>query len=327
MADHRDTALLALPEDGGRTLVLNAEPLPGAALRGTAVCEQGFRPSYLALERAGYSVTSQVDATGFDRSFDTPIDSGLVLIHRSAALNAIHVARAWNAVGQGGRIVIAGDIKSAIKSLRKRFSEHVTGSVSKHHAVAFTMEREGADWPVPDRTMEAGGYTTQAGTFSADRIDAGSKLLVHHFDDSIRGCVADFGAGWGYLSAELLKRTPDVGSLALYEADFAALESARVNLAGWSQVADFKWVDVPKEFGTERFNHVIMNPPFHTERAADPTLGQAFIAASARALVPGGSLLMVANRNLPYEATLAEHFKRVETLADEGGFKVMRAFA
>ncbi len=123
-----------------------------------------------------------------------------------------------------------------------------------------------------------------------------------------------------------LKRAPDVGSLALYEADFAALEAARTNLADWSEITDFKWVDVPAEFGSERFNHVIMNPPFHTDRAADPALGQAFIKAAARALMPGGSLLMVANRNLPYETTLADTFKRFETLADEGGFKVMRAF-
>ncbi len=253
-----------------------------------------------------------VDETGFD--------TALVLIHRSAALNAIHVARAWNAVAQGGRIVVAGDNKSAIKSLRKRLGDHVTGSVSKHHAVAFTLERNGPDWPVPDRAMVAisdtGAYATQAGTFSADRVDAGSQLLVRHFDSSLRGCVADFGAGWGYLSAELLARAPGVGSMVLYEADFAALEAARTNLAAWSEIADFKWMDVAGEFGSERFNHVIMNPPFHTDRAADPALGQAFIKAAARALMPGGSLLMVANRNLPYEATLADSFQAVR---DAGG--------
>ena len=49
---------------------------------------------------------------------------------------------------------------------------------------------------------------------------------------------------------------------------------------------------------------MIMNPPFHQGRAAEPDLGAAFIAAAARILKPHGRLMMVANRQLPYEAAL-----------------------
>ena len=34
---------------------------------------------------------------------------------------------------------------------------------------------------------------------------------------------------------------------------------------------------------------------------------------------------MVANRNLPYEAILTERFRRVDTVAQTGGFKVIHA--
>ena len=70
---------------------------------------------------------------------------------------------------------------------------------------------------------------------------------------------------------------------------------------------------------------VVMNPPFHTSRSADPTLGQGFIASAARNLTRNGSLWMVANRHLPYEATLSEVFARVEEVAGDNRFKVFHA--
>ena len=60
-------------------------------------------------------------------------------------------------------------------------------------------------------------------------------------------------------------------------------------------------------------------------RADLPALGRAFIETAAAALHPRGTLRLVANRHLPYEATLAAHFARVGTLAVQDGFKVILA--
>jgi len=68
-----------------------------------------------------------------------------------------------------------------------------------------------------------------------------------------------------------------------------------------------------------------MNPPFHTGRSVDPTLGRSFITASARLLKPQGMLWMVANRHLPYEKTLMAHFSKVVDLGGNARFKVLRA--
>jgi 16S rRNA (guanine1207-N2)-methyltransferase len=51
-------------------------------------------------------------------------------------------------------------------------------------------------------------------------------------------------------------------------------------------------------------------------------LGQAVIAAAARALRPGGRFFMVANRGLPYDAELKASFASVTTLADNNKFRV-----
>jgi 16S rRNA (guanine1207-N2)-methyltransferase len=68
-----------------------------------------------------------------------------------------------------------------------------------------------------------------------------------------------------------------------------------------------------------------MNPPFHTSRAADPALGQAFLQAGHSVLAPGGRLWVVANRHLPYENTLTGLFAQVSEIGGDASFKVLEA--
>jgi 16S rRNA (guanine1207-N2)-methyltransferase len=71
---------------------------------------------------------------------------------------------------------------------------------------------------------------------------------------------------------------------------------------------------------------VVMNPPFHDALGNHaPGLGSAFIRKAAAILQPGGRLIMVANRQLPYEAELGKAFKTVERIAESKGFKVLLA--
>ena len=72
-------------------------------------------------------------------------------------------------------------------------------------------------------------------------------------------------------------------------------------------------------------NFVVSNPPFHDGGAEDTRLGQAFIRKAAGLLKKGGVLWIVANRHLPYEAELKDAFKRVDMIADSGGYKVFEA--
>ena len=51
----------------------------------------------------------------------------------------------------------------------------------------------------------------------------------------------------------------------------------------------------------------------------------AFIRQAAAMLKRGGTLWMVANRHLPYEAELKAAFKRVTPLEEGGGFKLFEA--
>jgi 16S rRNA (guanine1207-N2)-methyltransferase len=161
--------------------------------------------------------------------------------------------------------------------------------------------------------------------FAWDRVDAASELLAAHLPAELRGRVADFGAGWGYLALQVLARCPRMTSLDLYEADARSLALADENLANASIPVHFHWHDVANGVA-ERFDAIVCNPPFHAlGRGERPDIGRAFIASAANALNPGGVLWLVANRHLPYEEALSGGFASVRIVAQQGGFKIVHA--
>ncbi|MDG4892010.1 class I SAM-dependent methyltransferase [Mesorhizobium sp. WSM4976] len=316
---------LPLPRKDARVLFLGAEPgfrLPegfDAALH----LVQGFRPHFRALQAAGYTVTPHVEGQGYDMA--------LVLAGRHRGQNELRIAEALERVAPGGLIVVAGGKEDGIDSLRKRINAlaSLEGHLPKHHGVAFWFRPAGPEAAAPLRAgnpdlVVDGGFKTAPGMFSFDRVDAGSKLLVASLPYDLAGNVADFCAGWGYLAAEVLQRSQSLTALDLYEADFEALEAARLNVHGAVEPRFF-WTDLLTEAAERRYDAIVMNPPFHSGRAADPEIGAGMIRAASKALKPGGRLFMVANRQLPYEQVLSAAFASHAEIARDGMFKVLSA--
>lgn len=238
-------------------------------------------------------------------------------------------ARAWIARAlqvTDGAVIVDGDktdgVESLLKDCRRRAAADTP--LSKAHGKIFTLAHgvDFSDWAAPAGSEIEDGFVTTPGTFSADGIDPGSRWLAECLPADIGSHVVDLGAGWGYLAARGLEREK-VTRLELVEADHSALEAARRNVADPRAV--FHWADAATWRPDTRADSVVMNPPFHTGRMADPDLGRAFIATAARALKPSGTLWMVANRHLLYEATLTEKFKHLDEIAGDARFKILRA--
>ena len=324
MSDYKNTlflpfekSLVSSPDAQSRWVFLNARLVDGVENLNLFECEQSTRPDFVELHSAGHNVTAEIDELA-------ELDGILILASRSRKLNELNLIRAWNGLKQGGVLVFSGDKTSGVQPLRKWMKSKTTvnGSLSKYHGVVFWCTKEGDDWPQPSYTNVINGFNVDPGMFSANGVDRGSQILVEHFDDRIFGSVADFGAGWGYLSAELLARSERIEKLDLFEADWKSLQSARKGLV---EKANYTWCDLVNASPKGPYNWIVMNPPFHQGRAAEPRLGQIFIENAAKALPSGGRLLMVANINLPYERCLNSLFKRVEIREKSAGFKVIEA--
>ncbi|RCS25037.1 class I SAM-dependent methyltransferase [Phyllobacterium salinisoli] len=321
-----------LPPPAGRMRFLaagiDADTALDDAWKKALTCLQPFRPEYLKLEKAGFDVVARLEG-------NARFDGGLMLLGKHRGRNEEWFAEMLSRVAPDGIIVVCGGNKLGIDGFRKWAGKIVAveDRFSKNHAVVFWLRRPD---DLPDDAIAAlrptakhveGQFHTAAGMFSHGAIDKGSALLAGHLEGRVSGAVADFGAGWGYLAAECLKHPKKIRKLDLYEADFESIEAARGNLPSLSGEIplSFHWHDLVSEQVAEIYDTVVMNPPFHEGRATDVSLGQAFIAVAARRLKPGGRLLLVANRQLPYEATLKPLFRSVETLQETDGFKVIEA--
>ncbi|ARJ65522.1 16S rRNA methyltransferase [Magnetospirillum sp. ME-1] len=315
--------LLASPE---RAFLMRAEPHEalGAEWRPRLVCEQGFKPAFDRLVQAGFQTVARLDGR---------FSTGLVLLTKHKAENRANMARAWDLLEPGGVLVCCGANALGAAS-HEREVERVfglAGSLSKHQARTFWMVKGGqtapAEWldAARPRPVEGCNLVARAGCFSAEHVDKGSALLLDCLPEGLAGRGADLGAGWGYLSAEMLRRFPDITAIDLFEAEALALEDARANLAGDGRAA-FHWLDVgaglPK---CEPYDWIVSNPPFHEGRKADPAIGQGFITAAWKAIRRRGKFVLVANRSLPYEAELRRRFREVTLLREADGFKVYLA--
>ena len=313
-----DSGVLVLPE--GRMVALL--PLAGDDLsalpkeRLTVV--QTHWPDHEAFRAAGYTVATEAQG---------PYAAALVCLPRAKDLARAEIGRAVGLVGPGGLVLVDGQKDEGIESLLRdcRALVAVSEPVVKAHGKLFwfTAGPDFADWAALSAPVAvAGGFQTAAGVFSADGADAGSALLAAALPAKLGSKVADLGAGWGYLSRAILTRE-GVKALHLIEADHVALALARVNIT--DPRAAFHWADVRRWKPAQKLETVVMNPPFHAGRTADPGLGAAFIRAAALMLVPSGVLWMVANRHLPYERALRDAFREVEEVSGTGSFKVYRA--
>jgi 16S rRNA (guanine1207-N2)-methyltransferase len=332
-----EQGLLQWPAEGG---VLFLRARDGAPLHQRRwpglVCEQSFRPDADALSQAGLALVDQ--AGGAERY---PLV--LVLPPRQRDEARALYARAVSLAAPGGRVVaclannegaksgeadlrqLVGPVGSLVKNKSRAY-----WSAPLHEAGGATVDSELlARWQALDapRAVVDGRFTSRPGVFAWDRIDPASALLAEQLPPDLAGRAADLGAGFGYLSVELLERCPGIASLDLYEAERRALDLARRNLAPLESRAAiaYHWHDVTAGLPAQ-YDVVVTNPPFHTQTRADrPDIGRRFIAVAAAALKPGGRLWLVANRHLPYESVLTDSFGQVRAVAERDGFKIIEA--
>ena len=273
---------------------------------------QPFRPDHDAALTRGYQAL--VEAEGH-------FEAVIVVVPR-----AKEAARALVAAGReltGGPVVVDGQKTDGVDSLlRECRARGTVGEVlSKAHGKIFQIDGgDFAAWRA--ETRQVAGFAIPPGGFSAAGPDPGSVALARALPAALGRSVADLGAGWGFLSATILERAA-VEVLHLVEADRRALDCARSNVT--DPRARFHWADARSFRPPEPLDAVVTNPPFHSARRADPSLGRAFIAAAAGMLKPSGALWLVANRHLPYEGTLREAFGDVREAAGDGAYKIIHA--
>ena len=240
------------------------------------------------------------------------------------------LAHALRALKPGGRLDAMAPKDKGGSRLKKELEGYgltVVDEPKAHHrrsratvdAAPVGLEQAieaGAARVVPDT-----GLWSRPGVFAWDRIDAGTARLAAVLPP-MKGAGADLGSGVGVLSKVVLG-SPAVTRLAGIDLDRRAVEAARLNVT--DPRAAFDWADARTAPAAGDLDFIVMNPPFHDGGQEDRHLGQAFVRKAAEMLRKNGTLWMVANRHLPYEADLNEAFRRVRVIDESAGYKIFEA--
>lgn len=314
----------------GRVLFVGAIPVPGlAALGRHALLVQPLQPDEAALKAQGWQVVPEIPA-------QDEFDYVIVMASKNHDETRYAMALGWRHLKVAGLLTAAGANDAGGKRLERDFIalDMVPAADSKHKSRVVQARKENAMEPASVQAwitqgdwqpVLGGRFISRPGLFSWDRADQGSVLLAELIPPALAGRGADFGCGYGYLSAHVLSSCAAVQHITALDADARAVEACRRNTKFAEGRIDCVWHDLRQAPALSDLDFIIMNPPFHEGVKTQNQLGISFIRNAAACLKPGGRLFMVANNHLPYEDVLKSSFSDVCPLDQGQGFKIIRA--
>jgi 16S rRNA G1207 methylase RsmC len=161
-----------------------------------------------------------------------------------------------------------------------------------------------------------------SGTFSATRLDAGTKALLGYLDD-VSGDVLDIGCGWGPIAISIAKLYPATKVWAL-DINQRSLELTRLN-AKAANLGNVMAVTEAEISADQTFNQIWSNPPIRVGKEVLHTLMRTWLPR----LRPGGSATLVVQKQLgadSFTKWLADEFPelKVERIGTEKGYRIIR---
>ena len=262
-------------------------------------------------------------------------DAVLIRLPRQREEGQYLMATAWDHLKPGGLFMVSAANDTGGARLEKDLgwlSDPQSASKYKCRVVWGKKDEKSVcppSWRVAGALQKSDrtGFWTQAGLFSWDRIDPATAMLLPYLPKNFTGAAADLGCGYGVLSLSMLERNPALKKLYCIDADGRALRACEKTIGEKhpAAVVEYHWADLSRPTALNPVDLVVMNPPFHAEKALAIDIGQSFITNAAALLKKQGELLMVANAHLPYEALLAKSFSHVEKKFEGQGFKIFTA--
>jgi len=160
------------------------------------------------------------------------------------------------------------------------------------------------------------------GVFSFDRQDAGTQMLLSASKVKPGSKVLDVGCGYGLIG--LFASIQGAGWVDLVDYDLLAISSCKETLS-INRIMNTTVLagDLLGSVGSNKYDLILSNPPFHAGQAVDFQITEAMIRQSYQALNSDGQITIVANRFIPYDRLINEIFGNVSCLIESGRFHVL----
>ena len=273
------------------------------------------------------------------------VERVLVKVPKSVALLEDQLRRIRRVVPAGTPVIGAAMVRHLPRSAVEVFDRVVgpaTTSLARkkarlvHAEVDATLDPGAWGWPKEYRSPWGDVVVDQPGVHAAGRLDAGTAQLLAHLDLpglDADATVLDLGCGDGIVGLAVARAHPDARIVGVDESHLAVASAEltfRRNL-GQQHGAEFEVADVlevePGRPVVEEasVDVVLVNPPFHHDRAVGDETAWRMFTQAHRALRPGGELRVVGNRHLAHHAKLSRIFGSSDVLSSDPRFVVCRA--
>lgn len=167
-------------------------------------------------------------------------------------------------------------------------------------------------------------FYTDAGVFSKQSVDFGSKLLIKTMELSGAASILDIGCGYGPMGLYAAKLCP-TAKVTMMDINERAVALARENAQlNKIDTVEIMQSDLYEAVKNRRFDVILSNPPI---RAGKETVHRIFEEAVDH-LHPGGVLYIVIQKKQGAPsawAKLESLFSRVEEVDKDKGYRIFRA--
>lgn len=267
----------------------------------------------------------------------------IIQIPKGRQLNRRWLLQSYNALVSGGSLYLVGannsGIQSVIRDSGDLFGPGRILAYKKGNRIARfiknSIHMEKPAWTsipgiAPDTWIEFSITLTDhtfrirslPGVFSSGRLDAGTEMLLKSIVIPPGGKILDLGCGYGIIG--LFAAVQGAGFVHLVDNNLLAVAASRETLAVNNITnAEVFAGDLLSPIGSNQYDLILSNPPFHTGQAVDFDIAEAMISQSHRALKPGGQMVIVANRFIRYNRLIEQIFGNISVLTESGKFHVL----
>lgn len=253
------------------------------------------------------------------------------------------LVQSYNALASGGNLYIAGSnhagIQSVIKDAQALFGTERILAYKKGNRIARLIKNTG-DGSLPDWAQSPGidpntwveysiplsNHTfhihSLPGVFSFDHLDEGTRMLLNVTHVPPGAKVLDVGCGYGIIG--LVAAVQGASLVHMIDNNLLAIKSCHQNIA-LNHITNAEAIagDLLYPIGSNTYDLILSNPPFHADHAVDYQIARAMIKQSFQALNPGGRMIIVANRFIRYDHLINEIFGNISILTESGKFHVL----
>ncbi|GAA3911924.1 class I SAM-dependent methyltransferase [Litoribacillus peritrichatus] len=296
-----------------------------------------------ALKKSGIEcLFSDFDFSVFDRSLFEAI---LYRVSKEKAVVHHIINQSASVLKEGGLLYLAGGKHEGIKTYTDKAAKYLNcdkqieklnkdlwlASLHNHHSDQTKLDDKNYSELTTIGTNNGLTFISKPGVFGWNKIDQGSDLLIEQMpefikrqnisDDLKTGRVLDLGCGYGYLLANM--KPYGFSTFVGTDNNASAIAAIQATLAANDMEADIIPANCADTI-TDPFDAIVCNPPFHQGFSVENEMTDRFLATTRRLLVSGGAALFVVNAFIPLEEKAKKYFKRIDLLAHNKSFKVIR---